>query len=242
MLYFLGLTLRSTLFYVCYIVLFIWFGSTGQLVFHFFSYRIRARYTFFWNYLTILLLRYLCGVRYQVIGAEHLPDRPYVALAKHESQWETIFLPYFLAPIAVTLKKSLLNIPFFGWGLRLIDPIAIDRGDAREALTMIRQQGQAALKEGRAVLLFPESTRMLPGQTGRYARSGSTLAIAAGVPVVPIALNAGDCWPRRCYTIKPGMISVVVGKPIEATGKTSRELTEQVKTWIETEMKRLRHQ
>lgn len=230
-----GCALRATLFYLIYTILFIWFGATGQLL-RLGPYGIRSGYVLLWNRISIACLKWLCGVRYQVIGKQHLPTTPYVALAKHQSQWETIFLPYYLAPITVVLKKSLLRVPFFGWGLQLIDPIGIHRKDIKQAFTQIQQQGLISLHNQRPVMMFPESTRVLPGQVGRYARTGTTLAIRAKVPVVPIALDAGYCWPTGSYVIKPGKVTVIIGEPIDTTDRESRELTEQVKHWIEQQV------
>lgn len=194
-----------------------------------------------WCWLIVRWLRLTCGVRYQIIGKENLTNIKgnCVILAKHQSTWETFKLQSLCWPCATILKKELLSIPFFGWGLRCLQPIAIDRSNPREALKQVKQQGIARLQSGLNVLLFPEGTRMAPGEKGKYARSGADIALAAGVPIVPVALNAGHLWPPGEFVKQPGLVTVVIGEAIATEGKTSRELTEQTEQWIENEMKKL---
>jgi 1-acyl-sn-glycerol-3-phosphate acyltransferase len=230
--------LRGYLFYAGYAVITFWFPLTGLLL-SFLPYRIRGRYIIGWNYCCIWWLRLTCGVKFKVIGKENLPDGPYVALAKHQSQWETFFLQGFLFPICFVLKQELLKIPFFGWGLKLMNPIAIDRSNPRQAMRQTQEQGLQRLAEGNSVLIFPEGTRIPSGQTGKFARGGSNLAIEAKVPVVPIAHNAGQCWPADEFIKHPGTVTVVIGKPIDSSAMDSRQLTEQVKSWIDQEVAKL---
>jgi 1-acyl-sn-glycerol-3-phosphate acyltransferase len=229
----LFLGLRASLFYFGYFVLIFWFSITGPLLFSFFPYRIRSQYILGWNRCTIIWARCTCGLRVNIVGKENLPNSPYVALAKHQSQWETYFLQYFLAPVSIVLKRELIRLPFFGWGLRLSDPIAIDRSSPKRALKMILEQGENRISRNISVLIFPEGTRINPGNVGKYARGGANIAISSNVPVVPIALNAGEFWPSNKFIKYPGTITVVIGKPIPTTDTNSRELTEQVKGWIE---------
>lgn len=234
------LALRASAFTIGYIILTFWFSITGSIFFSFAPYKIRMAYILNWNRLTIWWAKYTVGVKYQVSGLENLPtDRTYVALSKHQSQWETYFLQSFLSPVSVVLKKELLKVPFFGWGLRLAAPIAIDRGNPREALKQIQSQGTARIADNINVLIFPEGTRIAPGQQGKYARGGANIAIASGAPVVPIAHNAGVFWHSEKFLKTPGTITVVIGKPIESEGRNSREITEQVQNWIETEVAKM---
>jgi 1-acyl-sn-glycerol-3-phosphate acyltransferase len=217
----------------------VFFSSTGILFFSFLPYRIRSNYILLWNRFSVLWGTWTCGVRFEVIGLENLPDTAYVALSKHQSQWETFFLQYYLAPVCIVLKRELLNIPFFGWGLRLTDPIAINRDNPKQALKQTLEKGQHRLETNRSVLIFPEGTRTRPGKEAKYARGGANMAVAAGVPVVPIALNAGEFWPAGRFLKFPGTITVKIGKPIFSTELTSREITEQAKEWIETEVAKM---
>lgn len=189
-----------------------------------------------WNRISVWWLRLTCGVRYEIIGAENIPDGPYVVLAKHQSPWETLFLQYYFAPLSTILKQELLRIPFFGWGLATLRPIAIDRSNPREALKQVKTLGLQRLNEGNNILVFPEGTRVPAGHTGKYARSGADVACSAGVPVVPVAHNAGFYWPAHQLVKYPGKVTVSIGKPIDTQGKNSREITQQVENWIETEV------
>ncbi len=236
----LFLALRALLFYVGYALLVVFFSLTGVLFLSFAPYRIRSNYIFLWNRCTVIWARITCGLKFEVIGEENLPkDRAYVALAKHQSQWETFFLQYFLAPAKIVLKKELLSIPIFGWGLKLTDPIAIDRSHPKKALKQIQSQGTQSIKDNISVLIFPEGTRTPTGQVGKYARGGANIALDSGAPIVPIAVNAGLYWPAGKFLKYPGTIKVVIGKPIETGDKNSRELTVMTQEWIEGEMKKL---
>ena len=164
------------------------------------------------NHLFIGWLRIICGVRYQVVGKENLPqDRPFVLLVNHQSEWETIYLQLLVKPISTVLKKELLRIPFFGWALKITRPIAIDRGSPKQALRQTLEEGIKRLSTGISVLIFPEGTRVSPGEKGKYARGGINIAIKANAPIVPIALNAGEFWPADKFLKFPGTISVVIG-------------------------------
>jgi 1-acyl-sn-glycerol-3-phosphate acyltransferase len=178
-------------------------------------------------------------VRWQVEGLDRLPPRPYVIVAKHQSQWETFFLQLPFAPNSTILKQELLKIPVFGWGLSSVKPIAIDRSQRREALKQILEQGTARLQEGLNVLIFPEGTRTDPGHVGRYARGGADLACKAHVPVVPVAHNAGEYWPGKRFLKFPGTVQVVVGEPLQSDTLEGRALMNQAADWIEVEVNRI---
>ena len=201
----------------------------------------RYRIITLWNRLIVWAARVICGVRYEIRGMENLPDRPVVVMAKHQSAWETIALPILLPPQALVLKKELLRIPFFGWGLAMLSPIAIDRKAGKEALRQIVVQGEARLRQGFWVMIYPEGTRVDPGQTGRYGIGGAWLATHTGTLVLPVAHNAGEVWPRHSFIKYPGTITVSIGPVISSQGKKADALTEEVKAWIESEMKQLPH-
>jgi 1-acyl-sn-glycerol-3-phosphate acyltransferase len=160
-------------------------------------------------------------------------------LSKHNSQWETFYLQLLFQPLATIMKRELLNIPAFGWGLRLLNPIAIDRGNPRDAMRQMLDQGSDRLGEGLSVLVFPEGTRTPEGIEPRYARGGAALAIRAGVPMVPVAHNAGMFWPPHRLWKYPGTIQVSIGPAINAGGSSAKELTEQAREWIEGEVARI---
>jgi len=201
----------------------------------------RYRVIALWGRFVIWLARALLGIRYRVEGLEHLPAGPAVILAKHQSAWETIAFQQIFPPLSFVLKRSLLFIPFFGWGLALFSPIAIDRAAGREALRQIEEQGRRRLQQGFWVLIFPEGTRMPPGQAGRYQIGGAWLAVKAGVPVVPVAHNAGELWPRNALLKRPGTITVRIGPPIASAGRKPAEVLAETEAWIEGQMKTLPH-
>jgi 1-acyl-sn-glycerol-3-phosphate acyltransferase len=233
------LAFRSLVFYIGYVLSIIWFSTTGIIFFSFLPYSIRSNYVLNWNRFIVFWLRITCGLSVEVTGRENLPDTAYVALSKHQSQWETYFLQYYLAPVCIVLKRELLKVPFFGWGLRLTDPIAIDRSNPKQALKQTLEQGKQRLARHISVLIFPEGTRTGPDKTAKYARGGANIAVAAGVPVVAIAHNAGEFWPADKFIKFPGKISVKIGKPIASTAYDSREITEQVSEWIEAEVAKM---
>lgn len=190
-------------------------------------------------HLSVWWARVTCGIRYEVIGREHLPSQPCVILAKHQSAWETLFLQTLFEPAASVLKRELLRIPFFGWGLAMTEPIAIDRSQRSQALKEVIRQGGDRLGRGRHVLIFPEGTRTLPGEQREYSAGGAMLAVKAGVPVLPVALNSGLYWPRGTLIKRPGVIRIVIGAPIPTSQRSAKEVNALARDWIEAEMVRL---
>lgn len=193
-----------------------------------------------WCRFALAWARLTCGIRYEVSGREHIPDGAVLVLAKHESAWETLFLQSQFNPATTVLKRELLWIPFFGWGLRYFDPISINRAERTNALKALLRQGVAALREGRRIVIFPEGTRARPGETLPYSVGGAMVAAKAGVPIVPVALNSGDCWPRGTLIKRPGLIRVVIGPPLAAQGQAPKELTARVQEWIEAQVRDMR--
>lgn len=237
------LVIRSALFYIGYTLVTTIMGFVSLLICSWLPYGVRAPFLLLWNRFTLSWLKLTCGVRYRVVGGENLPNTPTVVLSKHESQWETYYLQLALHPIATILKQELLAMPGFGWGLRLMKPIPIDRGSPREAIKQMLRLGQQRLQEDKmSVLVFPEGTRTAPGEKGRYAKGGAALAIKAGVPIIPIAHDAATFWPPHRWVKYPGTISVIIGKPIMTEGGNANELTNQAAAWIEGEVARLRRE
>ena len=193
-----------------------------------------------WNVMVIWLAKVICGLRYQVLGIENLPDEPVILLSKHQSAWETIFyLMYMPRPLVFVFKKELHYIPFFGWGLALLRMIPIDRSKGKDAFAQMVEQGRKRLANGQWIIMFPEGTRIPVGQKGFYKGGGARLAIETNVPVVPLAMNSGNCWPKNAFIKQPGLITVSIGKPISSAGKTAPELMQEVETWIEDEMRKI---
>ncbi|MBM4180602.1 MAG: 1-acyl-sn-glycerol-3-phosphate acyltransferase [Betaproteobacteria bacterium] len=199
----------------------------------------RYRVIALWGRVVIWLARVILGIRFRVEGLEHLPHEPSVVLSKHQSAWETIAFQQIFPPLSFVLKKSLLHIPFFGWGLALFSPIAIDRAAGREAMKQVETQGKERLRVGFWVLVFPEGTRVAPGEKGNYQVGGAWLASKAGVPVVPVAHNAGRCWPKNAFVKRPGEITVLIGPPIPTAGRKATQVLAETEAWIESAMLRL---
>lgn len=181
-------------------------------------------------------LRITCGVRYRVIGRENIPEMPSIILSKHQSAWETLAFQQIFPPQVWVLKRELLWVPFFGWGLAMTSPIAINRSAGREALKQLVSQGKDRLAKGFWVVIFPEGTRMPPGTKGKYHIGGAWLSTHTGSTVIPVAHNAGEFWPKNSFIKKPGTITVSIGKPIQSAGLKPDELNQQVEKWIEQEM------
>jgi len=230
--------IRSLIFLVLQTALTIFFSVIAMLSFPFSAH---ARYQLItgYNHTVIWLARWVLGIRYVVRGAENLPQQPAIILAKHQSAWETVAFLFLFPPVSPVIKQELLRVPFFGWAFRMLSPIAIDRGAGREALKQIVSQGRDKLEQGFWVLVFPEGTRVAPGEKGRYGIGGSWLAAETGAPIVPVAHNAGEVWPKNAFIKRPGTITVSIGPVIETAGKSAAELTRAVEAWIEAEMARL---
>lgn len=185
------------------------------------------------------LLAVVCGLRDRVIGLERLPPPPFVLLCKHQSAWETVSLHGVFPPFVLVLKKSLLFVPFFGWALKATGQIAIHRHREIEALRILLAEGKRQCAQGVSILIFPEGTRVPPGTVGQYNAGGVALAMAAGVPIVPVAHNAGEFWGRRSFLKKPGEIQLRIGHPIETRDREKnarKALLHEVQTAIETMM------
>ncbi len=230
--------LRSVIYFACMVVTAIFYSivSLPTVVLPF-----EARYRFIrrWAWFNIWLLERLVGLRYQVEGEENIPQGAFILMSKHQSTWETYAFQKIFPPLVWVLKKELLRVPFFGWGLALLEPIAIDRKAKKQAMTQVIEQGIERLKTGKVVVIFPEGTRIPAGQKGRYKLGGARLAVESGYPIVPVAHNAGEYWPRRGLLKKPGVIKVVIGKPIDPAGKSAEELIREVEDFIEGQMQRI---
>ena len=196
----------------------------------------------FWLWLSIAGAKHILNIRYVIEGEANLPaeNKPAVLLVKHQSTYETFLMPVIMPrDLAYVFKKELLYVPFFGWAIGRLDMIHIDRSLRKQAFHKVAQQGRELLQRGVWVIMFPEGTRIPRGQAGQYKSGGTRLAIDAGVPVVPIAVNSAVCWPRKAFVKHPGVVTVSIGPPIESIGREPEELMQQVAQWIETEMHRL---
>lgn len=200
----------------------------------------RYRVTVQWPKAMTHACRLICGIRWQVLGAENLPDAPVIVMPKHQSTWETFFLIWSMPrELCFVFKRELLYVPFFGWGMALLDMIHINRSQGKNAFESVVRQGSDKLADGRWIIMFPEGTRIPAGQVGKYKSGAARLAIRTGSLVVPIAVNSGRLWAKKKFIKKPGLITVSIGQPIPSAGKTPEQLTTEVQTWIEAEMRRI---
>ena len=182
----------------------------------------------------------ICGVHARLHGFDRLPDSPVVLLPKHQSTWETFAFPTLMPrPLCYVFKRELLYIPFFGWAMARMDLIHIDRSKRTEAWNKVAEQGRRYMAQGNWVIMFPEGTRTARGGKGTYKVGGTRLAVETGRPVVPIAVTSARCWPRKSFLLRPGVIDVSIGAPIEPAGRTADSLMRDVEAWIEAEMRRL---
>ncbi|HAJ74910.1 MAG TPA: 1-acyl-sn-glycerol-3-phosphate acyltransferase [Gammaproteobacteria bacterium] len=227
---------RSLLFYLGYVPITIFMSALFIILFPITPERGRHIFASTWCNAVLIWLGISCNIQYRIIGQANMPEQPVVILANHQSSWETMLFYKLKFPVSPILKKELMNIPFWGWAMRLQKPIAIDRAQPREAVKSLLTQGVERIKEGNSVIVFPEGTRSSSGEIRRFSRGGAKLAVAAGAPIVPIAHNAGDCWPARTFLKRPGTIRVVIGEPVPSAEKDANELTTQIEHWIRQQL------
>jgi 1-acyl-sn-glycerol-3-phosphate acyltransferase len=192
-----------------------------------------------WCSANLWAARVLCGIRYQVIGAENIPQTTHLILSKHSSTFETLALNEIFFPISFVAKRELLWLPFFGWGFALASPITIDRSAGTLAMQQMIEQGRARLASGFWIVIFPEGTRIKAGTRAKYKTGGARLAIGMDRPILPVAHNAGYVWPKGRWGKTAGMITISIGRPIASTGREAPELMAEVENWIEAEVARL---
>lgn len=192
-----------------------------------------------WVRLVMWFVEHLLGIRQQLVGAENIPATPCVILAKHQSAWETFALQTIFPLTSFVYKRELHWLPFFGWGLKLMPFVGIDRASGKAALKQVAERGTQRLREGYNVVIFPEGTRVAPGAQREFKIGGAWLAAAAGVPVVPVALNSGECWRRNAFLKVSGTVTVSIGPAIDVAGKRVNEINAAAEQWIETEMRRI---
>jgi len=231
--------IRSTIFFLLQILITPVFTLIAILTFPF-QPIMRYRIISGWALIMLWLLRVLCGIRMRVHGAENIPSKPAILLCKHQSAWETIALQKVFPPQVWVLKRELLWLPFFGWGLAMTSPIAIKRSDGKGAVKQLLRQGKERLEMGFCVVIFPEGTRIPYGQRGKYKIGGALLSASTGVPVVPIAHNAGKLWGRNSFLKHPGVITMSIGAAIDPAGLKAEEINQRAEQWIEAEVARIK--
>jgi 1-acyl-sn-glycerol-3-phosphate acyltransferase len=229
------LWLRSLAFWLLFPVSIVVFALLLLLTFPI-TLSLRWQLVQLWVRLIMWWLRITCRLDFEVQGREHIPEQAAIVFAKHQSTWETIALQMIFPLQVWVAKRELMWIPFFGWALWLMKCIAIKRGTGRAAIRQLIRQGTERLQEGIWIVIFPEGTRIPPGQRGQYRIGGAILAEQTGRSLVPVAHNAGEYWPRRSFIKKPGTIQVRIGPPITSEGKTAQQILDEAANWIEDRM------
>ena len=189
----------------------------------------RLKFFSIWPRFANWLLYVTCNIKLVIEGNNNIPTEPCVIVSNHQGQWETFSMQYLFHPLCTLLKRELLYIPFWGWALSLLNPIAINRGKPKKAILQTLDEGSKRLEEGLFVLLFPEGTRVEAGKVGNYARSSFELAKRNGVKVLPVCHNSGDCWPAHKFIKHSGVIKLSIGEPFEVVD--SKKSAEEVKAW-----------
>lgn len=200
----------------------------------------RYRFISQWAHFNLWWLQKTCHLTYEIDGLENVPAKPVIVLSKHQSAWETLALQKIFYPQVWVLKRELLWIPLFGWGLALLKPIAINRRSKRQAMKRVIAEGRKRLRDGCWVVIFPEGTRVAPGKKVRYRIGGAILAEQVSCPVVPVAHNSGDYWPRKSFIKYPGTIRLVIGPPIDSINRSAAEINRLAEEWIEGTVERIR--
>ena len=226
------LFLRSLLFYIGQIISTILIAPIGVIAF---PLDFKKRYYLItrWAVFNLWWLKICCNVTYEILGKENIPKKPCIVMCKHQSAFETLALQRIFIPQVWILKKELLQIPIYGWGLASMQPIAINRDSSIKSFKQIADQGCERLEKGCWVIIFPEGTRVAPNKKKKYLPGGGMLAEKSGARIVPVAHNAGRLWPRNSMIKKPGLITIKIGPVMESKNKTAKEITNNVENWIE---------
>lgn len=223
---------RSIAFFILYNLAGIIHSFFCVLIGPFLPFKTRYRFVNLWTVVAMWMLRWLNGVHIRVEGRENLPRGAAVILSNHQSSWETFYLQLLISPQATVLKRELLWLPFFGWGLALLNPIRINRGKGRAALKAVLEQGADRLGKGIPVVIYPEGSRQPPGELGHFNHGGALLACRNKVPVIAVAHNSGDCWPARSLMRLPGEIVLRISPPIDTSSGDAKSVTAEARKWI----------
>ena len=228
------IVIRSTIFYLGYLSSGIMASFLACMIGPFLGLENRLKLFSLWPKFANWFLHVSCRIKVEVIGQENLPTEPCVIVSNHQGQWETYSMQYLFHPMCTLLKKELLYIPLWGWAMKMLNPIAINRSKPKEAILQTLEEGSNRLKNGMYVLLFPEGTRVKAGMVGKYARSSFELAKRNGVMVLPLCHNSGDCWPAHKFIKNPGKIKLIIGEPFYV--EDSKQSASDVRKWVEKKL------
>ena len=232
------LAIRSTIFWIFFLPVLLLSAVALSMSF-FLPLKFRIGIIRIWIGCSLFCLRVICGLKYTVEGLENIPEHGFIVMSKHSSTWETIAIQRFFRPLVWVVKRELTWIPFFGWALKAVDAIALDRGTGRKAIKQLIRESQYHMDQGRILMLFPEGTRVPPMQQKSFKMGGAIVSQRTGYSVLPIAHNAGEFWPRHSWIKWPGTIRVVIGEPIDPEGKSPEQLIGEVASWITSECERI---
>jgi len=228
--------LRSALFFAGFLAITPLFALL-IIAFWYMPYGVREGTARMWCRASLLWLRICCGVRHRVTGLENLPPGPAVVMSNHQSAWDTIaYRTIFPARLSWVVKRELFRLPLYGLALKALEEIGVGEQSARDAMREVEEQGSAHIRAGRWVVIFPEGMRVRHGELGRFLQGGARLACAAGVPVVPVAVDSGYCWPTHDWRKRPGLVTVRIGPPIETAQRSPAEVSRLVRGWIAEEL------
>ncbi len=227
-------TFRSLLYLLGMAILTIFFG-TLCLFTVIVPYAWRYRFIMYWCKTNLWWLQITCGLKFKVTGEENIPSQPSIVMSNHQSTWETLAIGTIFPPLIWVVKRELLFVPIFGWGLALTHPIALNRSAGRKAIEQLVEKGKKKLKRGHWILIFPEGTRTPPGTKRKFKIGGAMLATATNTPIIPVAHNSGNFWARKQLTKKSGIIQLVIGPKIDPQGKSAEQVNREVFDWINTQ-------
>lgn len=232
------LVIRSTLFWILFVPFMMICATLVSLTFYM-PLWFRMGIVKAWIAYSLACLQITCGLKYEVEGTENIPENGFIVMSKHSSTWETLSIQWFFRPLIWVVKRELTWIPFFGWALKAMNAIALDRGTGRRAINQLIEESQRQMDAGRILMLFPEGTRVLPMQEKPFKLGGAIISQRTGYAVLPIAHNAGEFWPRHSWIKWPGTIRVVIGPPIEPADKKPEQIISEVRDWITAECERI---
>lgn len=228
----IAIVLRSTLFWIIVVSAAV-FYTVVTLLLHFAPIRTKHRIVIGWGLFFTFVAKHLCKIKYEVRGQENIIDGPGIIASNHQSTWETIAYNKLFPAHVWILKRELLRIPFFGWTIATLSPIAINRADRKGAIAQILSQGADRIKLGFWILVFPEGTRVAPGKKIAFKVGVGRMAIGLNVPVLPVSQNAGYLMPRKSFLLYPGTVKVVIDKAIyPQENETAEAITRRIEAVV----------
>jgi len=229
------LYVRSAIFWVWLTINTLVMGGPVLLV-SLFSFRKAYWLVMWWLRGNVYGLRLICGTGWKVDGAENIPEHATLVMSKHQSTWETFFIAMQLPTPVYVAKRSLSLIPIFGWALRTMKFILIDRRGGRSTVKQMVEQTKERIADGASVVIFPEGTRRPVGAEPAYRIGGALVAEQTGIDILPVAVNSCEFCPRMSFIKWPGEVTVSFGPVIKSEGKVANEIVKEVETWIEGRM------